>query len=168
MPVGASILKGVLASDLIGFHTYEYGRHFLSSCNRLLSLATLPTMVRVSKEHVSRVGIYPIGIDPDPFIEALELPSIQKIIEKLESKYGDQKIILGVDRLDYIKGIPHKLLGFEIFLRNYAQYRGKVHITCIHKLPFQGNTGTGCRSNKRRCGRISKSNCIHKRAGWSH
>ncbi|KGG51793.1 glycosyltransferase family 20 protein, partial [Mitosporidium daphniae] len=74
LPVGACILKGIIAADLIGFHTYEYGRHFLSSCNRLLSLATSPTMVRVSDGHIARVGIYPIGIDPDPFIDALDLP----------------------------------------------------------------------------------------------
>lgn len=83
-------------------------------------------MVRVSDGHIARVGIYPIGIDPDPFIDALDLPPIKSIMKKLKLKYGDQKIILGVDRLDYIKGIPHKLLGFEIFLRNYPQFRGKV------------------------------------------
>lgn len=128
LPVGSPILQGILAADLIGFHTYEYARHFLSCCNRLLFLSTLPTMVKVNDEHIARVEIYPIGIDPEPFIEALTIPSIQKLLDNLKTKYSGQKVILGVDRLDYIKGLQHKLLGFETFLKTYPQYHGKVYL----------------------------------------
>ena len=62
------ILLGVLYSDLIGFHTYDYARHFLSSCTRILSLPTMPNGVQF-EGRLAHVGTFPIGIDPSSFIK---------------------------------------------------------------------------------------------------
>ena len=62
------ILLGLLYSDLIGFHTYDYARHFLSSCTRILGLATMPNGVELSG-HYAQVGTFPIGIDPEQFVQ---------------------------------------------------------------------------------------------------
>jgi len=67
LPVRKQLLQGVLQSDLIGFHTYDYARHFLSSATRLLGLATSPNGVDYEGRHV-QVGAFPIGIEPEKFI----------------------------------------------------------------------------------------------------
>ena len=61
------ILLGILYCDLIGFHTYDYARHFLSSCTRILSLPTMPNGVEF-EGRLAHVGTFPIGIEPDSFI----------------------------------------------------------------------------------------------------
>lgn len=68
LPVRREILLGVLYSDLLGFHTYDYARHFLSSCTRILGLPTMPNGVEF-EGRLAHVGTFPIGIDPTSFTE---------------------------------------------------------------------------------------------------
>ena len=69
LPVRREILLGVLHCDLIGFHTYDYARHFLSSCTRILDLPTMPNGVEFEGRY-AHVGTFPIGIDPQQFVDA--------------------------------------------------------------------------------------------------
>ncbi|ORZ31987.1 glycosyltransferase family 20-domain-containing protein [Catenaria anguillulae PL171] len=125
LPVRREILLGLLPCDLIGFHTFDYARHFLSSCTRILGLHTMPNGV----EHEGRfvhVGTFPIGIDPSQFTEGLRLPAVRDRVAHLRKKYDGIKLCVGVDRLDYIKGVPHKLHAFEVFLSKHPEWIGKV------------------------------------------
>eukprot|EP00871_Galdieria_phlegrea_P000041 jgi/Galph1/1037/GphlegSOOS_G5765.1 len=117
LPVRKEILQGVLAADLIGFHTYDYARHFLSVCTRILGLESSPKGVGYHS-HFAYVGIFPIGIDPNTFYRTLENQIVQQRIQELDEKFMGKKVLLGVDRLDYIKGVPHKLLALEWLLTN--------------------------------------------------
>ena len=125
LPVREAILQGVLSCDLIGFHTYDYARHFLSSCSRVLDLKTLPNGVRYGNKFI-RVGAYPIGIDPDRFSEVLREQVVQERMASLQQKFKGVRIMVGVDRLDYIKGVPQKLHAFEVFLTENPEWVGKV------------------------------------------
>lgn len=125
LPVRNKVLQGVLAADLIGFHTYDYARHFLSVCTRILGLEASPKGVTF-KDHFANVGIFPIGIDPNAWITALQSPSVKERILELEEKFRGKKVLLGVDRLDYIKGVPHKLMAFEILLSRHPEWKEKV------------------------------------------
>jgi trehalose 6-phosphate synthase/phosphatase len=78
------------------------------------------------KGHFCVVGTYPIGIDPDVFDECLRKPHVQTRISELRMKFAGKKVIIGVDRLDYIKGMPHKLSALELFFIRYPQWRNKV------------------------------------------
>ncbi|CAJ0761172.1 6286_t:CDS:2, partial [Entrophospora sp. SA101] len=80
------VLDGVLNSDLIGFHTYDYARHFLSSCTRILELNAMPNRIDFEGRHV-HVGTFPVGIDPDRFAEGLKQPKIQQRIKALEERF---------------------------------------------------------------------------------
>lgn len=71
LPVRRQVLLGVLHSDLLGFHTYDYARHFLSSCTRILGLSTMPNGVEFEGRLV-HVGTFPIGIDPEKFSMVLD------------------------------------------------------------------------------------------------
>lgn len=126
LPVRREILLGILDCDLIGFHTYDYARHFLSSCTRILGLPTMPNGVEHDNGRYCHVGTFPIGIDPSQFLENLETPKVQKRIEMLERRFKDVKVIVGVDRLDYIKGVPQKLHALEVFLSEHPEWIGKV------------------------------------------
>ena len=125
LPVRSEILNGLLNCNLIGFHTFDYARHFISSCARILGLHTTPNSVEY-KDRVVTVGVYPIGIDPVKFKEGLVDTDIQNRIAQLKSRFQDVKILLGVDRLDYIKGVPQKLHAYEEFLNHHPEWVGKV------------------------------------------
>ena len=113
------LLTGLLGADLIGFHTYDYVRHFMSSITRIMQLDrhlfTIPYHQRLVQ-----VDAFPMGIDVETF-DHVKLPS-------KKSKYS---MILSIDRLDYSKGIPQRLLGYEHFLSNHPEYHGKVSFKLI-------------------------------------
>ncbi|KAH6590054.1 hypothetical protein BASA50_009755 [Batrachochytrium salamandrivorans] len=125
LPVRKQVLLGVLSCDLIGFHTYDYARHFLSSCTRILGLHTMPNGAEYEGRLV-HVGTFPIGIDPSKFTMGLQNPSIKDRISQLRKKFQGVKVLVGVDRLDYIKGVPQKLHAFELFLSRHPEWTEKV------------------------------------------
>jgi len=125
LPVRKEILLGVLNCDLIGFHTFDYARHFITACQRVLNVPTRPNAVEY-KGRIVAVDAFPIGIDPENFLNELKKDSVQKRIEYLKKKFQGAKILVGVDRLDYIKGVPQKLLAFENFLTQHPEWIGKV------------------------------------------
>jgi len=137
LPVRKEILLGVLHCDLIGFHTYDYARHFLSSCARVLGLATMPNGVEFDGRY-AHVGTFPIGIEPMQFSEALERPAVQSRIAELEQRFKGVKIVVGIDRLDYIKGVPQKLHALETFLNNNPSMVGKVVLVQV-AVPSRGD-----------------------------
>lgn len=125
LPVREALLTGLLDCDLIGFHTYDYARHFLSSCSRILNTPTTPSGVDWNGRFVT-IGAFPIGIDPDSFVEGLKKPSVQDRIAVLTRKFEGVKLIVGVDRLDYIKGVPQKLHALEVFLTEHPEWIGRI------------------------------------------
>jgi trehalose 6-phosphate synthase len=125
LPVRREILLGILNCDLIGFHTYDYARHFLSSVTRLLGLKCLPNSVELVGRHAT-VGTFPIGIEPSIFFECLEKETVIQRVKALRRRFEGVKIIVGVDRLDYIKGVPQKLHALEVFLDEHPEWIGRV------------------------------------------
>nr|AFJ06909.1 trehalose-6-phosphate synthase [Camellia sinensis] len=125
LPSRKELLRAVLAADLVGFHTYDYARHFVSACTRIPGLEGTPEGVE-DQGRLTRVAAFPIGIDSDRFIRALEDTEVQKHIKELKDRFAGRKVMLGVDRLDMIKGIPQKILAFEKFLEENPNWRDKV------------------------------------------
>lgn len=89
------------------------------------STPTTPNGVDFNGKFVT-VGAFPIGIDPDKFVEGLKKPSVQARIAALTRKFEGVKLIVGVDRLDYIKGVPQKLHALEVFLTEHPEWVGKI------------------------------------------
>jgi trehalose 6-phosphate synthase len=88
-------------------------------------LPTTPNTVEFQGKVVT-VGAFPIGIDPEKFEEGLKKPKVVERIQTLEKKFQGVKLIVGVDRLDYIKGVPQKLHALEVFLTEHPEWIGKV------------------------------------------
>ncbi|VFQ79157.1 unnamed protein product [Cuscuta campestris] len=125
LPSRSELLRALLAADLVGFHTYDYARHFVSACARILGLEGTPEGVE-DQGRLTRVAAFPIGIDSKRFIRAIESPQVQAHMKDLLLRFAGRKVMLGVDRLDMIKGIPLKILAFEKFLEENPYWRDKV------------------------------------------
>uniref|UniRef100_A0A0E0DTY9 alpha,alpha-trehalose-phosphate synthase (UDP-forming) n=1 Tax=Oryza meridionalis TaxID=40149 RepID=A0A0E0DTY9_9ORYZ len=125
LPSRSELLRSVLCADLVGFHTYDYARHFVSACTRILGLEGTPEGVE-DQGRLTRVAAFPIGIDSERFKRALELPAVKRHITELTQRFDGRKVMLGVDRLDMIKGIPQKILAFEKFLEENHEWNDKV------------------------------------------
>lgn len=138
LPVRKEILEGVLSCDLIGFHTYDYARHFISSVSRIVpNVKTLPNGIEYEGRSIS-IGAFPIGIDVNNFADGVQKPEVVDRIQQLKEKFSDVKIIVGVDRLDYIKGVPQKLHAFEVFLTENPEWIGKVVLVQV-AVPSRGD-----------------------------
>ncbi|NQT27858.1 bifunctional alpha,alpha-trehalose-phosphate synthase (UDP-forming)/trehalose-phosphatase [candidate division KSB1 bacterium] len=130
LPWREQILEGMLGSDLVGFHTYDYARHFLSSVQRALQLDANLGTINLEKRKV-HVDVFPMGIDYEKHSKALELDSVKHQIRKFRKNLGKLRIILSVDRLDYTKGIPNRLHAFDKFLDLYPEWKEKTALILI-------------------------------------
>ena len=115
LPAREQVLRGILGADYVSFQVGDYARHFRSSCLRVLGIDSHPDGLDYEGREVG-IGVDPIGIDTVGFREALADPETARLLEILEQQYDGRRLILGVERLDYTKGIPQKLVAFERFL----------------------------------------------------
>ena len=119
------IIEGLLGASLIGFHTHDYVRYFLTSVLRTAGyehqLGSLALHDRVVK-----VETFPMGIEFDRFAAAAASKETDAQVAELREKCVGQKVIFSVDRLDYTKGLINRLRGYELFLKNNPQWHGKV------------------------------------------
>lgn len=125
LPWRKEILEGLLGADVIGFHTYDYTRHFLSSVHRLLGYEHSLGQI-AGGDRIIRADAFPMGIDCEQFSKATYDPQVQKEVTRLRKKVGGRRVILSVDRLDYTKGIPQRLEVFNAFLHTNPEYKEKV------------------------------------------
>jgi trehalose 6-phosphate synthase/phosphatase len=130
LPWREEILEGLLGADLIGFHTYDYVRHFLSSACRIAGLEHTLGRLSVGSRIVA-VDAFPMGINFEKYAQAINKTSVKKEVERITQKVGSRKIILSVDRLDYTKGIIQRLEAFDLFLSENPEYKGKVTLIMV-------------------------------------
>ncbi len=146
LPWREEVLEGLLGSDLIGFHTYDYERHFLSSVRRLLGLEVSFNEIYVD-DRVIKVDSFPMGIDYKKFSDAAkehqqkssdQQSELQQRLNTHKQSDTDAKLILSIDRLDYSKGIAKRLNAYEYFLNKYPQYKEKVRLIIL-AVPSRSN-----------------------------
>ncbi|TAI49199.1 bifunctional alpha,alpha-trehalose-phosphate synthase (UDP-forming)/trehalose-phosphatase [Flagellimonas allohymeniacidonis] len=146
LPWREEVLEGLLGSDLIGFHTYDYERHFLSSVRRLLGLEVSFNDIYL-EDRVIKVDSFPMGIDYNKFHEAakasvslkgVQRSDLQKKLDAHKESAPDTKLIVSIDRLDYSKGIAKRINAFEYFLNKYPEYKEKVRLIIL-AVPSRSN-----------------------------
>ena len=120
-----TLLHGVMGADLIGFHTYDYVQHFLQSVKMLLGVDNHFHNLQYL-DRLVRIDLFPIGIDYNKFHSAASDPEVEEGRNKIRANLEDKKIIFSVDRLDYTKGLMHRLNGFEYFIERYPEWREKM------------------------------------------
>lgn len=120
------ILEGVLGANMIGFQSYSYSRHFSSCCTRILGFDSSSAGVDAYGAHVA-VDVFPLGINAASTAkQAFGDPDIDEKIRLIREMYAGQKLIVGRDRLDAVRGVVQKLQAFEMFLKKYPEWQGKV------------------------------------------
>ncbi len=132
LPERHTVLTSLLAYDLVGFQTQRDRRNFIQ-CVR-----TLMKNVRVSVQghlHVikledreMRVGSFPIGIDANAFAARAAAPEVEERLAAIRARFSGRQIVLGLDRLDYTKGIPQRLRAFANLLERFPEVRGRIHL----------------------------------------
>uniref|UniRef100_A0A0G4FL09 Uncharacterized protein n=1 Tax=Chromera velia CCMP2878 TaxID=1169474 RepID=A0A0G4FL09_9ALVE len=125
LPQREELLRGVLAADMVAFHSFQYKRHFLTACTRVLGIECTSAGIEPCPEAGgtgARVVTVPRGMNPEPWLRMINRASTIEKIQELRKKIGSRKLIIGIDTLDYIKGIPHKMLAFNKFLQMYPQW----------------------------------------------
>ena len=130
LPERAEILKGLLGADFIAFHTHDYMRHFISAVERVLHLDFKLDEVQIDNR-VVRVDALPMGINYEIYHNASDNREVRQAINHNRKLFGKHKLILSVDRLDYSKGIVHRLQGFATFLERHPEYHGKVTLAMV-------------------------------------
>jgi trehalose 6-phosphate synthase/phosphatase len=124
LPQRKEILLSLIMCDLVGFHDLSYLTHFKSSLSRVLG-------ERTNLFNERKWGVYPISIDTQHFVDLTNAPETNEFIHRYAEQKKEKKWILGVDRLDYIKGLILKLKSFEEFLKRYPEQKEKVQMVQI-------------------------------------
>jgi trehalose 6-phosphate synthase/phosphatase len=119
------IIEGLLGSSLIGFHTHDYTRDFLTSVLRTAGYEHQLGSLTL-RDRVVKVDTFPMGVDFERFAKAAQSPETETRVAELREKCVSQKVIFSVDRLDYTKGLINRLRGYDLFLKNNPQWHGKV------------------------------------------
>ncbi|OLN85827.1 Trehalose-phosphatase [Colletotrichum chlorophyti] len=125
LPRRKEVLEGVLGSNLVGFQSYSYSRHFSSCCTRVLGFPSDSGGVDAYGARV-QVGVFPIGINADKCEMYAWTDAVTEKYNALKKMYEGKKIIVGRDRLDSVRGVAQKLQAFERFLEMYPDWREKV------------------------------------------
>ncbi len=133
LPWKDDILQGLLAYDLIGFQTSRDWRNFIHCVMTLVPGAELlqrrrhTALIRVGGRTIT-AGHFPISIDYGEFNRLAQSPEVVEEAALLRSRYGDRKLVLGLDRLDYTKGVPERFLAFERALEKYPELQQQISL----------------------------------------
>ncbi|MEL7588659.1 MAG: bifunctional alpha,alpha-trehalose-phosphate synthase (UDP-forming)/trehalose-phosphatase [Prolixibacteraceae bacterium] len=139
LPWRKELIKGMLGADLAGFHTYDYERHFFSTVMRLFGHEVSFNQIHL-EDRITMGDAFPMGIDYEKFHECAtrvfrkentEKSELHRELEKYFLGSPGRKLILSIDRLDYTKGIPNRLRGFEIFLQRYPEFRNQITLIML-------------------------------------
>lgn len=128
-PNKTAILEGLLANDLIGFHVRYHCNNFMDTVDRLLECRIdkeKQSIVRSGSETLIRS--YPIGVDFETINRLSATDEIAGMADNLRNEFsiGGNKVILGLDRIDYTKGIPERLLGVDRLLEIHPELKEKI------------------------------------------
>jgi trehalose 6-phosphate synthase/phosphatase len=135
LPWREAILRGLLDFEVVGFQTERDRNNFISCVQHLLPKVLIepatPHMRACVQDRQIIIGVFPISIDFDEFAsQAVRNDVAARCVEIRERLSGDL-LVLGVDRMDYTKGIPERLKSFRILLRRFPELRGKITLVQV-------------------------------------
>lgn len=124
-PWRKEILEGLLSNDLLGFHIPSYCKNFLETVEKeLKAKVDYKKYLVYYKGHKTSVRAFPISIDFDVLDKVSRSKEVKKEIKKIRSTFIPYKFIgVGIDRIDFTKGIPERLRAIDRFLEKYPKYK---------------------------------------------
>lgn len=130
LPWRTELLEGMLGADLLGFHTYDDARHFITSVSRLIQVQVSSNILLYNNRSIE-VDSFPMGIDNEKFESMVDEPVVKQSVKELTENFKGARIILSIDRLDYSKGILQRLQAFDCFLKDHKEYLEQVSLYMI-------------------------------------
>ena len=130
IPWREELLAGMFGADLLGFHTFDDVRHFLSAASKLSTSKYANNVINYNERQIV-VEAFPMGIDDQKFERLADNERVSAHIESFKESKQGSRMILSIDRLDYSKGIIPRLQAFELFLHYYPEYIEKVELYMI-------------------------------------
>jgi trehalose 6-phosphate synthase len=135
LPWRFQILESLLCYDMIGFQTQRDRRNFVQCVHAMLTHIRIKGRGQVLSTEINgrmvRVGNFPISIDYNEFAKQAGTRAVEKRVDEIRSAFTSDHLILGVDRLDYSKGIPERLLAFRNALQRYPELEKKISMVQI-------------------------------------
>ncbi len=126
------IIAGMLGANIVAFHTRSYAENFIDCARRALGAgASSEYSVIYWKGRTVSVRAVPVGIDWPAWQELAGSPQIRAKASSIRRALGAEFVLLGIDRLDYTKGVLERLQAFELFLKRHPQYRGRVTLVQV-------------------------------------
>lgn len=129
LPQREELLRGVLSSNVIGFHNFQYVRHFLTAATRILGCECTASGIEACEDAggtSTKVIAVPLGIHLEPYSQIFHREDTKTAIRDLERTYASKTILMAVDRLEEKEGIPHKIMAFHKFLQRSPGWASKV------------------------------------------
>jgi trehalose 6-phosphate synthase len=130
MPVGRELVADLCAYDVVGFQTEEHARDFRDCAQRLLGASVEGERVRLNGRTM-RAFADPIGIDAQAFAQEAERAASDKLVQRLAGSLAGRALAIGVDRMDYSKGLPHRFEAYARLLEKHPEHRRRVHFLQI-------------------------------------
>jgi len=135
LPWREAILTGLMAFDVVGFQTERDRNNFISCLQHLFAevvVESAPPYTRLRlRDRQSTVGVFPISIDFDEFAVQAERNDVAARCVEVRKRLAGNLLVLGVDRMDYTKGIPERLKSFRILLRRFPELRGRITLVQV-------------------------------------
>ncbi len=138
LPWRISVLEGLLGADVVSFHTRRYRDNFLATCAQVLGDVTVEgESVRLEDGRRVTALVNPVSIDATALREEALAPGVERRLARLRRQFGARRVLLGVDRLDYTKGIPERLRAIELLLELEPHWRRELTFVQI-AVPSRG------------------------------
>lgn len=130
MPVGRELVADLCAYDLVGFQTDEHARDFRDCAQRLLGASVDGEWIRLNGRWL-RAFVDPIGIDADAFTHEAERAASDKVVQRVAHSLTGRALAIGVDRMDYSKGLPNRFEAYARLLERHPEHRRRIHFLQI-------------------------------------
>jgi trehalose 6-phosphate synthase len=137
LPWREEVLDGLLGADVVSFHTEGFRDNFLRACSRLRQDVRVEGRTVALADRRVLTAAHPISIDARALTESARSAATERSLRGLRAQFGDRRILLGVDRLDYTKGIIERLQAVELLLEGRPELRGRLALVQI-AVPSRG------------------------------
>ncbi|SFK42856.1 trehalose 6-phosphate synthase [Sphingomonas sp. NFR04] len=165
LPKAHELIETLFAYDVIGFHTQEWMESFIDFARAEMEAVVQPDgVLRIGLKSVKLVAC-PIGIDAKEFAALAESDSARETYQQMRTSSVGRSLIVGVDRLDYSKGLEERFLGYERFLTTYPEQRKEVYLLQIAP-PSRATVETYQRIRNTLEGLSGKINGAHADLDW--
>ncbi|MFO7965870.1 MAG: trehalose-6-phosphate synthase [Desulfobacterales bacterium] len=170
LPWRYEVMEGLLSYDLVGFQTMRDRRNFIRCIRALFRDVVIRERGKVITAQVNdreiRIGNFPISIDFDEFARNAEKREVEDRVREVQEELDVEHIVLGIDRLDYTKGIPERLAAFEMALDRYPQLRGNMSLLQL-VVPSRVTIPKYLELKEQLERKISEINGRYGRPGWT-